>query len=438
MTVESRVYGWRRWMLGGYAVVVAVLVVAWAYSIIVPIADFVEKRTREGMAAVANATTVALQSSDLPATDVLKRIAATDGLRLTLIASDGTVLAESIQDDADMQNHAGRPEVVSALAGEIGYDRRVSKTDGVEYQYVAISGTYQGNLVVVRVSRTMEQASTLKASYLRMSLGLLAGALVVATAVAWIAFKRADDPMRRLEIVRTDFVANASHELKTPVAGIRLLADSIGQASDDGDLHIINALSERLKDESIRLQSLVGDLMDLSRLEDRDRVPTASTMCDLGAIVVTSVETHRARAEASGLLLTLHDSLLPGTHVAISATDATLVCDNLVSNALAYTERGSVDISLTPDGDHVVLKVSDTGIGISYADQERVFERFYRVDMARSRESGGTGLGLSLVRHAVERAHGTVELASEPGEGSTFTVRFWLVGARTRCSTRTC
>jgi two-component system sensor histidine kinase SenX3 len=178
--------------------------------------------------------------------------------------------------------------------------------------------------------------------------------------------------------------------------------------------------------------------MDLSRLEDRDRVPTASTMCDLGAIVVTSVETHRARAEASGLLLTLHDSLLPGTHVAISATDATLVCDNLVSNALAYTERGSVDISLTPDGDHVVLKVSDTGIGISYADQERVFERFYRVDMARSRESGGTGLGLSLVRHAVERAHGTVELASEPGEGSTFTVRFWLVGARTRCSTRTC
>jgi signal transduction histidine kinase len=111
---------------------------------------------------------------------------------------------------------------------------------------------------------------------------------------------------------------------------------------------------------------------------------------------------------------------------------------NLVSNALAYTERGSVDISLTPDGDHVVLKVSDTGIGISYADQERVFERFYRVDMARSRESGGTGLGLSLVRHAVERAHGTVELASEPGEGSTFTVRFWLVGARTRCSTRTC
>lgn len=426
MTTKSRVYGWRRWMLGGYAVVAAVLVIVWAYSIIVPIADFVEKRTQEGMVAVANAATVALQSSDLPATDVLKSIAATDDLRLTLIASNGTVLAESIEDDAEMQNHAERPEVVSALAGEIGYDRRVSKTDGVEYQYVAISGTYQGDLVVVRISRTMEQANTIKASYLWMSLGLMASALVVAIAVAWIAFKRADDPMRRLESVRTDFVANASHELKTPVAGIRLLADSIGQASDDGNLRMVNALTDRLKSESVRLQSLVGDLMDLSRLEDRGRTPTTSATCDLGAIIATSIETHRARAETAGLKLTLRDELLPGTHVTMSATDATLVCDNLVSNALAYTERGSVNVSLSIDGNHAVLQVSDTGIGISYADQERVFERFYRVDTARSRESGGTGLGLSLVRHAVERAHGTVELRSKPGEGSTFTVRLWL------------
>lgn len=426
MTAESRAYGWRRWILGGYAVVAAVLVAVWAYSIIVPIADFVEKRAQEGMVAVANAATVALQSSDLPAADVLKRIAATDDLRLTLIASNGTVLAESIKDDAGMQNHAERPEVVSALTGEIGYDRRVSKTDGVEYQYVAISGTYQGNVVVVRVSSTMEQANALKASYLWMSLGLLASALVVAIVVAWIAFKRADNPMRRLENVRTDFVANASHELKTPVAGIRLLADSIGQASDDGDLPTVNVLTGRLKDESMRLQNLVGDLMDLSRLEDRGRMPASRATCDLGAVVATSVETHRARAEATGLLLKLRDELSLGTHVDISATDASLVCNNLVSNALAYTERGSVDVSLAIDGDHAVLRVRDTGVGISYTDQERIFERFYRVDTARSRESGGTGLGLSLVRHAVERAHGTIELESDPGEGSTFTVRLWL------------
>ena len=98
------------------------------------------------------------------------------------------------------------------------------------------------------------------------------------------------------------------------------------------------------------------------------------------------------------------------------------MCDNLIANALAYTERGSVDVSLVAKDDDVILSVHDTGIGIAYIDQERVFERFYRVDTARSRESGGTGLGLSLVRHAVERANGVVELVSEPEHGSTFTV----------------
>lgn len=422
MTTGSHAHGWRHWMLGGYAVVAAVLVAVWAYSIIVPIADFVERRTQEGMVAVANATAVALQSSSLPAIDVLRRIAATDDLRLTLIASNGTVLAESIEDGAEMQNHASRPEVVSAFAGEIGYDRRVSETDGVEYQYVAVLGTYKDNPVVVRISRTIEQSNALRASYLWMSLGLLASALVVALAAAWFAFKRADDPMRRLESLRTDFVANASHELKTPVAGIRLLSDSIGQASEDGDLEMVCALSGRLRSESMRLQSLVGDLMDLSRLEDRGRMPTASATCDLSTVVATSVVAHRAQADSMGLSLSLHDGIPSGTHVAMSATDATLVCDNLISNALTYTERGSVDVSLAIEGDNALLKVRDTGIGIPYADQERVFERFYRVDTARSRESGGTGLGLSLVRHAVERAHGVIELRSDPGEGSTFSV----------------
>ena len=422
MTIENRVHGWRRWILGGYALVATVLVAVWAYSIVVPISDFVEKRTQEGMVSVANAAAVALQSSELPASNVLKRIAASDDLRLTLIASDGTVLAESIAGDIDMQNHAERPEVVSAFAGKTGYDRRVSKTDGIEYQYVAIPCTYQDDLVVVRVSRAIKQINALKASYLWMSLGLLASALVVALVTGWLAFKRAEDPMRELESVRTDFVANASHELKTPVAGIRLLSDSIGQAADDGDLQVVKTLSGRLKGESVRLQSLVNDLMVLSRLEDKDRTGGQYAVCDLEAVVMESVSARQMQADERGISLTLCCAMPAGTRVAISATDAMLVCDNLVNNALAYTESGSVDVSLATCDKVAVLKVSDTGIGIPYDEQERIFERFYRVDPARSRESGGTGLGLSLVRHAVERVHGDIEVQSEPGEGSTFTV----------------
>lgn len=422
MTDSGRVHGWRRWVFGGYVLVAAVLVAVWGYSIIVPIGSLIEQRMQEGMVSVANAAAVALQTSDLPASDVLERIAVTDDLRLTLIASDGTVLAESIEDDVGMQNHANRPEVADALAGGEGSDRRVSETDGIEYLYVAVSCTYQDELAVVRVSRMMEQVNALKTSYLWMSLGLLAFALIVALAAAWFSFRRARDPVRKLESVRTDFVANASHELKTPVAGIRLLADSMGQAAADKDLNMVEALCGRLESESERLQSLVGDLMDLSRLEDRGRAPAAGVACDIGSVVATSVEAHRGRAEEAGLRLALYDELPSGTHAAISATDATLVCDNLITNALTYTEEGSVDVSIVVKGGDVVLSVRDTGIGIAYADQERVFERFYRVDTARSRESGGTGLGLSLVRHAVERANGAVELESEPGHGSTFTV----------------
>lgn len=427
MHSANYVHSWRRWLFGGYALVVVVMVVVWCYSIMVPIQSLIEQRITEGLVSVANATAVALQARDVPASEVLDRIAASDDLRLTLIDASGIVLAESADDGTSMQNHANRPEVAEALEGRQGIDKRVSKTDGIEYLYVTVPCTYDGKPAVVRVSRTMDQVNALTGAYLWTSLGLLFAALVMAVAVAGFASRRAGAPVRRLEHMRTDFVANASHELKTPVAGIRLLADSISQASQDGDMRIVSLLSERLDSESARLQRLVGDLMDLSRLENGGRTPAASVGCDVGAIVATSVEAHRPRAEAKGIALTLHDDVGLGSRVAMTATDALLVCDNLLSNALTYTEEGSVDVTLARDSSgFATLSVVDTGIGIEYAEQERVFERFYRVDTARSRENGGTGLGLSLVRHAVRRAQGTVELRSKPGVGSSFIVRLPL------------
>jgi len=252
---------------------------------------------------------------------------------------------------------------------------------------------------------------------------LIALACALSAGAAWLASGHVSAPMHELERVRTDFVANASHELKTPVAGIRLLSDSIEQASARGDLEAVSSFSQQLGQESARLQRLVTDLMDLSRLEDYDRTSMGGETCDLAGVVATSASALAAKAQQKGIAFHWQEaSRVEGARVHMSAADAALVVDNLLSNALAYTERGEVRVSLQVSSAHAELKVSDTGIGIPLRDQERVFERFYRVDTARSRELGGTGLGLSLVRHAVHRAGGSIQLESEPDVGSTFSV----------------
>ena len=252
---------------------------------------------------------------------------------------------------------------------------------------------------------------------------LIALACALSAGAAWLASSHVSAPMHELERVRTDFVANASHELKTPVAGIRLLSDSIEQASARGDLEAVSSFSQQLGQESARLQRLVTDLMDLSRLEDYDRASMGGETCDLAGVVATSARSQAAKAQQKGIAFHWQEaSRVEGARVRMSAADAALVVDNLLSNALAYTERGEVRVSLQVSSAHAELKVSDTGIGIPLRDQERVFERFYRVDTARSRELGGTGLGLSLVRHAVHRAGGSIQLESEPDVGSTFSV----------------
>jgi len=169
---------------------------------------------------------------------------------------------------------------------------------------------------------------------------------------------------------------------------------------------------------------LACDLMDLSRLEADLRPQSLESTCDLASVVNTSYAAHLSQVEARGISLEMQD-LLPEGHscrVALSATDTALIVNNLIDNAIAYTDEGTVTLCVSTEDDHAVLVVSDTGIGIPPADQERVFERFYRVDTARSRASGGTGLGLALVRHAVERGGGTIELSSQVDVGSTFTV----------------
>ena len=416
---------WKSNLLSGYTVVVILLAAVWAFSLLGPMSSAIEENQREGLVSVARAASVAIETSTLPVDEVIDRVASDEDLRLTLVSQTGEVLAEST--DAGMTNHASRPEVIAALSGDVGYDRRVSETDGIEYLYAAIPCEHEGSTCVLRVSVPVSKAHADLARLRWTSIMLLVTTTILAAGTSWLLAGRAAAPVSRLERVRTDFVANASHELKTPVAGIRLLADSIETASESGDAEATRMFASRLSKEVTRLQSLVTDLMDLSRLEDEGRRSRAADTCDLAGIIATAVESRLPNVREHGLTLELDESgWKAGDRARISAADAALVVDNLIDNAVAYTEEGSVRVRLATEGGRAVLSVADTGIGIPARDQERIFERFYRVDKARSREEGGTGLGLALVRHAVDRAEGTISVESELGHGSTFTVRLPL------------
>jgi two-component system sensor histidine kinase SenX3 len=223
---------------------------------------------------------------------------------------------------------------------------------------------------------------------------------------------------RRLDAIRRDFVANASHELKTPAASIQAAAETLRHAAED-DPVAVTRFAAQLEREAVRLSRIVADLLDLSRLE------AGSELADevrLDAVVREEEQRYREQADAAGLVLRVDAPHVPP--IRGSSRDLSLLVRNLIDNAIRYTKTGGhVDIAVSSEDAHVVVRVSDTGVGIPGRDLARVFERFYRVDRARSRETGGTGLGLAIVKHVAENHGGAVTVESELGRGSVFTVR---------------
>jgi two-component system sensor histidine kinase SenX3 len=223
---------------------------------------------------------------------------------------------------------------------------------------------------------------------------------------------------RRLEAVRRDFVANISHELKTPVGALGLLAETL-LAEDDPV--VIRRLAERLLDEAFRVGRTIDDLLELSRIE-ADEAP-ANEEVSVQRFVADAVERMRGAAEQQGIDLDV-DQVPAGLAVRGDRRQLVSATYNLLENAVKYSDRGSaVQVRARTEGDWIELTVEDHGIGIPRRDLERIFERFYRVDRARSRETGGTGLGLAIVRHVANNHAGQVRVVSHEGEGSTFTLR---------------
>ena len=228
---------------------------------------------------------------------------------------------------------------------------------------------------------------------------------------------------RRLEVLRRDFVANASHELKTPVAAVRALAETLLTALPD-DPEAGRRFAERIARETERLDALAGDLLDLSRVE---RGTLDVEPVDLVGLVKEVVGGYADRAEERRIRLDAE--LQPAVAMRGDRAQLGLLLSNLIDNALRYTPaKGTVRVRLDAAEGRAVLQVADNGEGIPASELPRIFERFYRVDKARTRQTGGTGLGLAIVRHVAEAHGGAVRVGSELGRGSTFTVTLPLAG----------
>lgn len=226
--------------------------------------------------------------------------------------------------------------------------------------------------------------------------------------------------LRRLETIRQEFIANVSHELKTPLSSIMAYTETLQRgALDDRDIR--DEFLRRISEQGERLNNLIQDMLSLARIETAKQ-PFEIVPVDLATVARSCVDDYTAQAEAKNLKLTIAADL-PSARVSADQEGLRVICSNLIDNAVKYTpDGGKVDVFWRLQAEVVRFEVVDSGPGISRADVDRVFERFFRVDKARSRELGSTGLGLAIVKHLAQSFGGAVGVESQVGQGS----RFWV------------
>ncbi|MGH2545768.1 MAG: ATP-binding protein [Actinomycetota bacterium] len=551
-------------LISRYAVTVVAVLAALAFVLDRAIGAAVLDDQTDSLIARARAVRAALPEETTGLQAATERLGRETGVDITVFRTDGVVVADSARDPAGIENHAGRPEVRAALAGEVGVASRTGESVGEPYRYVALPA--RGGLVVrvaLPLSIVQDRLGTVRA----IVLGGTAVAALVGMGAVWLVARSltrpvremtgrvsrmaggdlgvrvpedgtaeldvlgatlnrmaddlerrmeaigrdrqqreavlsameegvllvgADDSLgyanpaaarllggvprtlraltppavrglveetrsdgrarerevetgfptrvlqastvalrdpgevlvvlrdvtasRRVEAMRRDFVADASHELKTPAAAIQAAAETVERAVGE-DPESAARFATQLRRDATRLSRIVSDLLDLSRLEaerpDLDPVRLDRVVADEADRLTSAVADSGVRIEPAVEPVTVRGA----------RGDLALLVRNLLDNAVRYSpEGGRVDVRLVERDGRAVLEVEDTGIGIPTRDLPRIFERFYRVDRARSRETGGTGLGLSIARHIAERHGGRIEAESELGRGSTFRV----------------
>lgn len=372
-----------------------------------------------------------------------------DDLRITLIGAEGEVLYESLLNKDEMDNHYKRPEIIEAREKGEGEAVRYSATSGTHTFYYA-ERLQNGN--VLRIGRDSVSVNRIMVNTLVIVLVIALCILFVCMGISHYLTKKLVEPIEKLatnimlvdennvyeEIrpfvntikeqhvniinnaqLRQEFTANVSHELKTPLTAISGYAELIGNGMTGKEDTI--RFSNEIHSNANRLLSLINDIIKLSELDEADHQMEMERI-DLYKLAENCVQMMQVTAEKQGIRLTLQ-----GESAMVMANKGLMdeVFYNLCSNAIRYNKPGgSVTVTVGTKDERSFLSVADTGIGIPKECQERVFERFYRVDKSRSKSTGGTGLGLAIVKHIVAQHNAALHLDSELGEGTTIEIVF--------------
>ena len=373
---------------------------------------------------------------------------AVDNVRITLIDTDGTVAFDTNASIGELDNHGRRPEIQEAFQNGEGEIMRRSATMKKTVFYFALR---LDNGQVLRVAKESGNVWSML-SALALPLGVMSIALILVSVLlthflttsilapiehmaSHIDDEEVEVTYRELEPfmetirkqhenivknsqMRQEFTANVSHELKTPLTAISGYAELIAAGMTTGDDTI--RFAGEISKSSNRLLTLINDILRLSELDASTEVPMEEL--DLYELAEKCVNMLQINAEKQNVTL-----MLTGKPTKMQANREMMeeLLYNLVSNAIRYNRPyGNVVVSVSREDDHVNLTVEDTGIGISQADQERVFERFYRVDKSRSKSTGGTGLGLAIVKHVVQCHGARLNMKSQLGSGTRIEIKF--------------
>jgi len=395
----------------------------------------------------------------------IERLASAPNLRITIIDRRGKVLGDSAQKPALMENHKERPEVAAAIKNGFGQSTHFSTTLGCNMKYVAVSVTDGNNILgVVRFALPVSDVRLeMRLIYKAMLIGGISS-IIIALLIAYFISRTISFPikemqetaerlakgdfskriniksrdelgelakslntmaeelqlkietLKRLDTMRTDFVANVSHELKTPLTSIKGFVETLESGAINDRQNAKRFLSI-IRKHTDRLGKIIDDLLSLGELELRKdsiekveldlRNLVDEVVMGFGHALVTKQQTLTVNSQEGDFIIKADRDKIEQVFV------------NLIDNAIKYTkEGGHITVSLSRQKDEVAIIVEDNGIGIPKEYLDRVFERFYRVDKARSRELGGTGLGLSIAKHIVLLHNGKISIESELGRGT--------------------
>ena len=420
----------------------AIAIIVMAICAMVLFYDILKKQIFDDLKANAHVISM-MNPEDLP--DEINYNLNKDGLRITLINEDGTVIYDSMEDESKMENHRERPEIASALAAGEGRAMRKSTTSAKHTFYYAMR-TDDGKVLRIGKDSNSIYSLIIKMVYLTLSVGFCV--FVLCTVLAHRLTRRLVAPIEKMadnivlleendvydemkpfvatikqqhvdilkhSQMRQEFTANVSHELKTPLTAISGYAELIasGMTSGEDTIHFATEIHKSAE----RLQYLINDIIKLSELDSDDTKIEFETL-DLHEMALNCQAMMEIPAEKNEVTVEVQGE-------ATSVRGNRNLIDNLCSNAVRYNKKGGkvTIITRTEDG-HPTLIVKDTGIGIPKEAQERVFERFYRVDKSRSKSTGGTGLGLAIVKHIVAQHEAQISLESEEGAGTEIKVTF--------------